>query len=227
VPKPYEVSLEVAGPLALWSRPDTGATPSSYPVPTWSAAKGIFESIAFFADGRAWIRPTKVEICKRVDDPGGEVRYQRYTTNYGGPLRKSDVMSKGMLSGGSSMQLYATVLADVCYRLYGTILGEHPRGGRNPRHHLQDLFQRRIKRGQAHKIPSLGWSEFTCSYWGDFRHGVTEVDSQINISIPSMLVDVWSDPVHGVYDPDFQPAEIKQGILLYPEVGTERSTAHA
>lgn len=49
----YHVSLEVAGPLAIFTRPDTGGTPTSYPVPTWSAAKGLFESIAFFADGSA------------------------------------------------------------------------------------------------------------------------------------------------------------------------------
>ncbi len=51
----YSVQVEVGGPLAMFARPDTGATPTSYPVPTWSAAKGIFESIAFFTDGAAWI----------------------------------------------------------------------------------------------------------------------------------------------------------------------------
>src|SRR5580693_1904841 len=93
----YDVHLEVAGPLAIFARPDTGGTPTSYPVPTWSAAKGMFESIAFFADGAAWICPTKVEVCRKKRDDsdvratvprGGGVRFQRYTTNYGGPLRK-------------------------------------------------------------------------------------------------------------------------------------------
>ncbi len=31
----YEISMEISGPFAMWSRPDTGATPTSYPVPTW------------------------------------------------------------------------------------------------------------------------------------------------------------------------------------------------
>ncbi|MGA7992375.1 MAG: CRISPR-associated protein Cas5 [Thermoanaerobaculia bacterium] len=35
--------MEVAGPLAMFTRPDTGGTPTSYPLPTWSAAKGILE----------------------------------------------------------------------------------------------------------------------------------------------------------------------------------------
>lgn len=35
----YTVEFEVAGPLAMFARPDTGGTPTSYPLPTWSAAK--------------------------------------------------------------------------------------------------------------------------------------------------------------------------------------------
>ena len=39
------IDLEVAGPAAMFARPDTGATPISYPVPTYSAAKGMFETV--------------------------------------------------------------------------------------------------------------------------------------------------------------------------------------
>jgi len=59
--KKYDVFLEIAGPLAMFTRPDTGAAPVSYPAPTYSAAKGIFESIAWYES--AYIKPTKVEIC--------------------------------------------------------------------------------------------------------------------------------------------------------------------
>lgn len=48
--KSYTVQMEVAGPAAMFARPDTGATPTSYPVPTWSAAKGMFEAVASFSD---------------------------------------------------------------------------------------------------------------------------------------------------------------------------------
>ncbi len=36
--KEYKVSMEIAGPAAMFTRPDTGGTPTSYPAPTWSAA---------------------------------------------------------------------------------------------------------------------------------------------------------------------------------------------
>jgi CRISPR-associated protein Cas5d len=234
--------MEVAGPLAIFARPDTGGTPTSYPAPTWSAVKGMFESIAFFADGAAWICPTRVEVCRAKrgarEEPasqgrGGRVRWQRYTTNYGGPLRKSDLLRKGLSSGGSSMQLFATVLSGVCYRLHGEVVGPRGDGRRNPRHHLRDLFARRLRQGQCHRTPCLGWSEFTCTYWGPFRANLTEVDTALSIEIPSMLVAVWDGPVGRIdsgatYSPRYsqghrdrdgrltRPLKIEGGVLEYP-----------
>ena len=52
----YRVALEVAGPAAMFTRPDTGSTPISYPVPTFSAAKGMFESVAWLP--HTYIQPT-------------------------------------------------------------------------------------------------------------------------------------------------------------------------
>lgn len=82
-PKHYVVAMEIAGPSAMFTRPDTGASMVSYPAPTFSAAKGMFESVARL--NTAYIRPTRVEICRPV-------QYHRYTTNYGGPLRKGKVI---------------------------------------------------------------------------------------------------------------------------------------
>jgi CRISPR-associated Cas5-like protein len=45
--KTYEVRCEISGPSAMWTRPDTGDAPLSYPAPTFSAAKGLFESIVW------------------------------------------------------------------------------------------------------------------------------------------------------------------------------------
>lgn len=209
--KSYPVVLEVAGPLAMFTRPDTGGTPTSYPVPTWSACKGLFEAIAFFSDGAAWICPTSVEVCKPVGATGGVVRFQKYTTNYGGPLRNSSVISKN-----ANMQLFATVLTDVCYRIYGEVRGSHA-PGRNPRHHLQELFQRRLERGQCHHTPALGWREFTCSYWGSKR-AEYEVDEALDLTIPSMAITLWSSVNGGRPEPRFvQNVRVEKGVLRFAE----------
>lgn len=215
----YTVNCEVAGPLAMFARPDTGGTPTSYPLPTWSAAKGIFESVAFLSDGAAWICPTKVEICRHVGEPGGHIRFQRYTTNYGGPLRKADLFPKGGAPGGSSMQFFATVLSSVCYRLHGVCVGPRFNGRVNARHYLRDLFERRLRQGRCFRTPCLGWSEFTCSYWGTFRKGLTEVDDAVSLKVPSMLLGVWDRPTGGRYAPEFcQDVEVGKcvgGVMEY------------
>jgi len=219
----YEVSLEVAGPLAMFARPDTGGTPTSYPFPTWSAAKGILESIAFLADGSAWMCPISVAICRPVGEPGNRIRFQRYTNNYGGPLRKDSLLTRGTASGGSSMQLFATVLSDVCYRLHAAVIGPPPTGRFNARHYLMDLFHRRLKQGRCFRTPCLGWSEFTCSYWGPFRKGVTEVDEALHLEVPSMLLGIWDDPTSGRYAPIFlQDVKVVRGLLHYDHPAVSR-----
>ena len=59
--KTYQVSMEVAGDTALWTRPDTGDSPCSYPAPTYSAVRGLFESILW--GPAVQIIPRKVELC--------------------------------------------------------------------------------------------------------------------------------------------------------------------
>ncbi len=49
--KKYEISCEISGPTAMWtrldSRPDTGDVPVSYLAPTYAAVRGSFESIVW------------------------------------------------------------------------------------------------------------------------------------------------------------------------------------
>lgn len=213
--KSYSIEIEVQGPLALFSRPDTGGAPTSFPIPTWSAAKGIFESIARLASGDAWICPTKVEICRLKSDPRrGAIRYQRYAFNYRGPLRKDS-----QITNENSLQVFSTVLADVCFRLHADVKGDKSRGrhgGINPCHHLQEMFNRRLKVGQCHRTPTLGISEFTASYWGPFRPAITEVDKVLQLRIPSLLVSPFSQPTNGEFQPRFQSnAQIRKGSFTY------------
>ena len=84
--KPYPLLLEISGPTAMWTRPDTGSSPVPYVAPTFSAVKGIFESVLRWKSVN--VRPARVEIC-------APVQCHRYTTNYGGPLRASDAMNQG------------------------------------------------------------------------------------------------------------------------------------
>jgi len=214
---PYEIKMEISGPTAMWTRPDTGDCPVSYPVPTYSAVKGIFESILW--GPAVQVIPTKVEICSPV-------QYHNYQTNYGGPLRKP-----GVVASGGGFQLLATVLIDVCYRLYAEVFPlqrsqkekipdsakDWDKKTTSPGHAYQEIFSRRLNRGQCFAIPCLGWKEFGPDYFGNFREK-TAVQSDYSTVIPSMLREVFS---HG-YKSDvsfsfYQNVKIENGVLVFPE----------
>jgi len=196
--KNYFVEFEVQGPAAMFARPDTGSAPVSYPAPTFSAVKGMFEAVARIKS--AYIKPIKVEICSPII-------YHRYFNNYRGPLKKS---------GTSNFQLAATVLVDVCYKVYGVVeeIDKAPYGN-NHLHALQDVFMRRLKQGSFHYTPFLGWKEFVPTYFGPLRD-TTVVDKSINLQIPSMLYCMFDKPENGVIKPIFrQNVKIIQGALFY------------
>jgi CRISPR-associated protein Cas5d len=200
--KQYEVCMEVSGPAAMFTRPDTGAAMVSYPAPTYSAAKGMFESIARLKT--AFIRPLRVELCRPI-------QYHRYTTNYGGPLRKGN-----QVSAGASYQLAAVILINVCYRLHGVIEAAAAQPtSTNHLHALQEVFERRLQRGQSFRPMCLGWSEFTPNYAGPLRPE-TQVETTINLVVGSMLHSVFDQPVSGKPDPIFlHGVEIRKGVLEY------------
>jgi CRISPR-associated protein Cas5d len=112
--RPYSIALEIAGPTAMWTRPDSGDAPTSYEAPTFQAAKQIFESILWFRS--AEVIPWRCEICNPV------VKH-RYYTNYNGPLRKDADDPIGAEIAGAH-QLIATVLVNVRYKLYAFAISE-------------------------------------------------------------------------------------------------------
>ncbi len=213
--KAYPISMEISGNTALWTRPDTGDSPTSYIAPTYSAVKGIFESILW--GPAVEIIPAKVEIC-------APIQWHSYVTNYGGPLRSDSQKAKD-----SNYQLYATVLTDVCYRLYALVTtsannkqltgraAEWNQKTTSPGHAYAEQFERRLKRGQSYGSLCLGWKEFVPSYFGPFREA-TEVCRDISSIIPSMLREIFPGGHHAeynvIYDTNLQ---VKNGVLVFPE----------
>lgn len=210
----YQVKMEIAGNTAMWTRPDTGDCPVSYPAPTYSAVKAIFESILWGPDIE--IIPIKTELC-------APIQYHSYVTNYGGPLRSST-----SFKAGNNYQLFATVLIDVCYRLYAEVIPNNDkcklpenalqwdRKTTSPGHAYKEIFERRLKHSQCYGIPFLGWKEFTPSYFGEFRESTKVLSDMPAVTISSMLRQVFSDgydsPISYEYDNNLV---IQNGVLKY------------
>ena len=172
--KPAPLQLEISGPIALWARPDTLPNPVSYVAPTFSAAKGIFEAILRWKSVN--VRPTRCEIC-------APVQFHRYAFNYGGPPRKS-----GQMKDGTSLQIFAQALINVCYRLHAEVdwnrgpngePAESPDGQCAP-HAYVDALQRRLERGRWFYTPCLGWKEFVPDCGGLFALEMPGCESEIH-----------------------------------------------
>ncbi len=214
----YPIQMEIAGYTAIWTRPDTGDSPVSYPAPTYAAVKGIFEAILW--GPAVEIVPRKVEICSPI-------QYHNYKTNYGGPLRDPK-----NINNDNQYQLFATVLINVCYRFYAVArpnrrkmnLPERAqswdRRTTAPGHAYQEMFQRRLQRGQSFGSVCLGWREFTASYFGPFREGTSVCSDMEDIRIPSMLRQTFSNGYGSDYSPRYDTdLVIHHGVLLFSEGG--------
>jgi CRISPR-associated protein Cas5d len=209
----YPIEMEIAGNTAMWTRPDTGDCPMSYPAPTYSAVKAIFESVLW--GPAVEVVPISVEICTPI-------KYHSYVTNYGGPLRHDN-----SFKSGNNYQLPATVLIDVCYKLHAEVKPNREKKKlpdravqwdqktTSPGHAYQAIFNRRLQRGQCYSVPVLGWREFTPSYFGVPRE-TSRACEGISAVIPSMLRQVfpggYKSGVSFVYDTE---VAIERGVLKY------------
>ena len=218
VNRSYSITMEISGNTALWTRPDSGDSPCSYPAPTYSATRGLFENVLW--GPAVLVIPRKVELCSVP-------QYHSYATNYGGPLR-----SAVSIKGGNNYQLFATVLTDVCYRLYADVMPNPDKAGlperaaswdqrtTSPGHAYQEIFNRRLKRGQSYATLCLGWGEFTAAYFGPFRRTTQVCTALPDIFIPSMLRGVFQSGYNSeycaVYDTNVC---IHEGSLVYPKRG--------
>lgn len=177
----------------------------------------MYESVArgFFSGGKqpaAFFSPTEVQIWRPV-------RFEKYVTNYRGPLRKDSQIKKG-----ASYQLPATILVDVCFRVRGhcvRIPGTSDETNNAP-HALQEMFNRRLAEGKSKYAPCLGWKEFVPDYFGSFRdHGDGADGFQLQkhyfAELPALLLSVWDAPVNGRYQPIFRSREIREGTLHFPQ----------
>ena len=205
----YEIAMEIDGHLARWTRPDCGDSFGTYPAPTYSAAKGIFESICFLRSVN--VMPYKVEICSSL-------KHVALTTNYSGIHRKADQITKG-----NAIQNKCTALEDVCYKIYACVEGngdvyyQNENGVKiNSAHFYQERFEKRLKNGQSYTTPFLGIKGLVPTYIGPLREE-THVEASINIVLPSMTKFGFGAN-HGGSMADrvfLNNVHIKNGTLVY------------
>ncbi len=220
--------IEVWADYACFSRPELKIERFSYPCPTPSAARGVFDAI--------YVKPNK-------DPANAEFRWQITQIEILNPityiaLRRNEVSqvasernAKQWMKGSAEpepifaddsktrQQRQTMALRDVRYRLHGHIV-RWPGCNRNQAA-LDAQFIRRAKGGKCFQQPYLGCREFV-TYFRLIKEIDTEPKPQpINQDLGYMLYDVFdlSSPNTNTVQPSISlfKAVIREGVLKVPE----------
>jgi CRISPR-associated protein Cas5d len=141
--------VRMRGPLACFTRPEMKVERVSYEVMTPSAARGILEAIVW-KPAIAWeIR--WIEVCAPI----------RWTS-----FRRNEVNSKMSLKAGEIIadedraQRNTVALRDVDYVVEANFRMTGLAGEGDTVRKFEEMFERRLEKGQYHHAPSLGCREF-------------------------------------------------------------------
>ena len=216
---PSRFCLEVAGPLACFTRPEMKVERVSYEVMTPSAARAVFESILWKPQIR-W-RVQCIEVLRPI-------RWMN--------LRRNEVKSKvlmpsavrAMQSGSGQLgidieddhtQRASLLLRDVAYRIHADL--ELTERSTDPLIKYTEMFARRARKGQCVNQPYLGCREFAA----DFRLVEPDTPQPQPIaetrSLGWMLHDLdFSNPADP--QPRFFDAKLESGRVQVPAFSETR-----
>ena len=220
--------LKVWGDFGCFSRPELKTERFSYPCPTPSAARGIFDAIYCKAYNRRtkvaefYWQVTKIEL---LNQPA-------YIA-----LRRNEVASRAAADRTINQWMehperFSPLVADECRQQRQTMALREPAfrihahavarpGFEKSIIAFDRQFQRRAKQGKFFAMPCLGCREFPAffEYVDDVEKAVAPAD--VNLDLGHMLYDVFD--LGKVNDEFAKPhvsvfkAEIKGGVLNVPE----------
>jgi CRISPR-associated protein Cas5d len=159
--------LEVWGDFACFSRPEMKVERYSYPCPTPSAARGIFEAI-YFKPQFYW-QVTRIEILtppslvalrrNEVKDKVNAVAAQRWMT---GRAEVEPIWADGTEESKGRTQRQTMALRNPRFRLSAVIV---PRSTQTAgQKAIDEQFIRRASQGKCFQQPSLGCREFVAFF---------------------------------------------------------------
>lgn len=196
--------FEIEGDFGLFTAPDSGGFKTSYPAPTYSAIKGIIESISFDPDVE--VVPLKVYICRppvfmKMGYNGTHI-YNR---------------KESSIKEGNASQIEQVVLCRPLYQIEAHLLNRS-RSKINKAHAFQNRFQKRIRRGQSFAPVFLGVSQFAATYVGPFRPETKVCESYTTV-LPRMLKHPFAENQNSKCELSprwYSDLKIENGVLAYP-----------
>ena len=202
-----EISLEVWGDFACFSRPECKVERLSYPVITPSAARGILSAIYSKPVEFYW-QVKRIEVLKPI-------KYISFKRN---EVKSRQSGKKPVFVEDDRTQRQSVVLKDVRYRITAEIVKRPDFSGTLEQLYAQAL--NRIEKGKCFFQPSLGLREFAC-YFGPSGDSAPIEDS---CDLGYMLYDVFdfkndievtekTTPCISLFS-----AKMERGVIEVPEI---------
>jgi CRISPR-associated protein Cas5d len=220
------VSLKIWSDFACFTRPENKVERVSYDVMTPSAARGALEGIFWKPEMRFLIREIWVlNPIKRFSLVRNEVK--SITSSRAAKTWSED--GGGFLADEDRTQRHTLILRDVAYIIKAEI--ELSPRATDPIQKYLEIFNRRVEKGQAHRMPYLGNREFTASFSAPDGTETPIIETN---ELGRMLFDIefsaqkkggiqfkqhspnGSITVDGVATPKFFRAKLERGVLYVP-----------
>lgn len=209
-------SVRIRGSLACFTRPEFSTERVTYDLITPSAARGVFEAVL-------WKPAIRWEVLRiALLRPVRYARFRRNEVN----SRLSTQTALAAARGGKAMpdfyadedraQRNTVALRDVDYGVVARFHLTLRAGSGDNIRKFEEIFERRLQKGQQHYQPYLGCREFPASVEPWEGGGVLEQESRM---LGWMLHDIVFGTRHGeeiVNQPRFFAAELRRGVVDIP-----------
>ncbi len=207
------VEVCVWGKFACFTRPEMKVERVSYEVMTPSAARGILEAIFWKPEFQWQIREIRVlKPIRYFSILRNEVN-NRATFAMGQRRKRGE---EGYYTEEDRSQRHTLCLRDVAYIIAADV-SIRPNVEEDEAKY-RDQFQRRVKRGQCHKMPYLGCREFTASFGPEGTADEIAHVQDITADLGQMLFDLdYEQDGSGRGQPRFFHANLQSGVLHVPE----------
>ncbi|MCT2590542.1 type I-C CRISPR-associated protein Cas5c [Streptomyces sp. N2-109] len=203
-----ELVVEVAGPLACFTRPELKVERVSYPVMPPSAAVGLLEAVFWKPEFRYVV--TAIEVLQPVEwlsvrrnEVKSVISAQEVTALRRDPGRRYDVEK-------DRDQRNAMLLRDVAYRIRTQILmADHARDV--PEEKYREQLRRRVEKGACFSQPFLGCREFSASFGPLSEAAPIARDEELGVMLHSIVYRK-----DGAEEYRWFRAQLRQGVMEIP-----------
>lgn len=196
--------VRARGPLACFTRPEMKVERVSYEVMTPSAARGLLEAILWKPAIRWQIHSIAVLA---------PIRWTSFRRNEVRDRASARVPCLVTNETTQRSQRNTVALRDVDYMITCSFCMTSRAGERDSVAKFEDMFQRRLEKGQQFEPPYLGMREFAADVGATSPDGPRPIEPGVDRALGQMF---W----------DFEPVEIGQGRQLFFEARLASGVMH-